>query len=279
MGGLRRKMPVTFWTFVIGTLALAGLPPFSGFYSKDEVLATALQVAPWLFFVGVGVAILTTFYMGRLVLVTFLGEARSDAASHAHESPRAMTWPLLVLAVPSIGLAWFPLGEHIASAFGGHGHGGAHGAPGGSEVGLMPLLGRVFGGMDSAVLGPFNHNTMAATFGLFAALLGGSLAWACYGRAGVDPVPGKLGAWARFMRNRFYLDEVYSGLVIPAHDVVAMLFSWADRWLINGLALRGLHGTFELAGRTLRLVQSGNLQTYSFLFAAGLAIVAWFFLR
>ena len=280
MGGLRKKMPVTFWTFVVGTLALVGFPPFSGFYSKDEVLATALHVAPPLFFVAVGVAILTTFYMGRLVLVAFLGEARSESASHAHESPRAMTWPLLVLAVPSVALAWFPLAEHIGAAFGGHGHGAAHVVTsGGSEVGLMPLLGRVFGGIDAAVLGPFNHNTMAATFGMFAALLGGSLAWACYGRGGSDPLPSRLGGWARLMRNKFYLDEIYSGVVIPVHDVLAMLFSWLDRWLISGLALRGLHGSVELAGRALRLVQSGNLQTYSFLFAAGLAIVAWFFLR
>ena len=143
----------------------------------------------------------------------------------------------------------------------------------------MPLLGRVFGGIDAAVVGPFNHNTMAATFGLFAALLGGSLAWACYGGGGSDPLPSRLGRWARLMRNKFYFDEIYSGLVIPLHDVVGMLFAWADRWLIDGLAVRGLHGTFELAGRALRLVQSGNLQTYSFLFAAGLAVVAWFFLR
>jgi NADH:ubiquinone oxidoreductase subunit 5 (subunit L)/multisubunit Na+/H+ antiporter MnhA subunit len=81
------------------------------------------------------------------------------------------------------------------------------------------------------------------------------------------------------MRRKFYFDEIYSGLVVPLHDVVAAAFSLADRWLLNGLAVRGLHGTFELAGRALRLVQSGNLQTYSFLFAAGLAVVAWFFLR
>ena len=280
MGGLRKRMPVTFWTFVIGTLALAGVPPFSGFYSKDEVLATALHVAPPLFFVAVAVAILTTFYMGRLVLVAFLGDARSEEASHAHESPRAMTLPLLVLAVPSVAVAWFPLGEHIASALGGHGHGGGHGVDAaGSAVGLMPLLGKVFGGIDAAILGPFNHNTMAATFGLFAALLGGSLAWACYGKGGKDPLPGMLGGWARLMRRKFYFDEIYSGLVVPLHDVVASAFSLADRWLLNGLAVRGLHGTFELAGRALRLVQSGNLQTYSFLFAAGLAVVAWFFLR
>jgi NADH-quinone oxidoreductase subunit L len=280
MGGLRTKMPKTFWTFLIGTAALAGLPPFSGFYSKDEVLVTALKVNPILFIVAVLVAILTTFYMCRLVLVAFFGEARSDSASHAHESPGSMTFPLLVLAVPSVAIAWIPLGEFISGAFGGHGHGHAAVAAGEKHaVGLMPLIDNLSTGINEALFGPFNHNALAATMGLFAVLLGSSLAWTLYGKAASDPLPGILGGWARLLKGRFYFDEIYSGVIIPLHDCAAAVTDWADRWLVNGLGIRGLHGSVELVGRALRLVQSGNLQTYTFLFAAGLAVVAWFTLR
>lgn len=280
MGGLRKKMPATFWTFVIGTAALVGLPPFSGFYSKDEVLATALETCPPLFVIAVLVAILTTFYMGRLLLVAFFGEARSEAASHAHESPPSMTWPLLILAVPSVAVAWLPLGDFIGAAFGSHGHGHAVAAAGEAHpIGVGPLMETVFGGLDAAIFGPFNHNALAAAFGIFAALLGGSLALACYGGVDADPLPRRLGFWASLLRGKFYLDEIYSGLVIPLHDLVAALHGWIDRWVVNGLGIRGLHGSFELAGRVLRLVQTGSLQTYAFVFAAGLAVVAWFLLR
>ena len=100
MGGLRKKMPVTFWTFLIGTLALCGVPPFSGFYSKDSILAQALEQKNYpLFVLGAAVAGLTTFYMFRLFYVAFVGKPRTEAAGHAHESPAVMTWPLIVLAV------------------------------------------------------------------------------------------------------------------------------------------------------------------------------------
>src|SRR5438094_6148302 len=103
MGGLRRKMPVTFWTFLAGTLAIAGVPPLSGFYSKDSILAQAADAHHWpLFALGVLVAALTTFYMFRLAFVVFFGSTRSDRAGHAHESPGVMIWPLRILAVFSI---------------------------------------------------------------------------------------------------------------------------------------------------------------------------------
>jgi NADH-quinone oxidoreductase subunit L len=103
MGALRKKMPATYWTFMAGTLALCGMWPFSGFFSKDSILGLALEknhIA--LFVVGVLAALLTTFYMFRLVFVVFFGGERSEAAEHAHESPSVMVWPLRILAVLSI---------------------------------------------------------------------------------------------------------------------------------------------------------------------------------
>src|SRR5208282_3328051 len=103
MGGLCKKMGITFWTFLVGTLALSGVPPFSGFYSKDSILAQALEQKSYLLFaVGVGVAGLTTFYMFRLFYVAFVGKPRTETAGHAHESPAVMTWPLMVLALFSV---------------------------------------------------------------------------------------------------------------------------------------------------------------------------------
>jgi NADH-quinone oxidoreductase subunit L len=100
MGGLRNKMPVTFWTFLIGTLALIACPPFAGFWSKDAILASASENIP-AFLAIAAVTFLTAFYMSRLFVVAFLGEARSDHASHAHESPSVMTIPLILLAIPA----------------------------------------------------------------------------------------------------------------------------------------------------------------------------------
>jgi NADH-quinone oxidoreductase subunit L len=111
MGGLQRKMPITFWTFLIGTLALIACPPFSGFWSKDEILASADQNIPAFLAIAI-VTFLTAFYMSRMFAVAFLGDPRSDHARHAHESPLVMTAPLVILSIPAC-IAGFPF---IASA-------------------------------------------------------------------------------------------------------------------------------------------------------------------
>lgn len=251
MGGLRSKMPLTFWTFLIGTAALAGLPPFSGFYSKDEILVTALETNPIFFGVGVLVTVLTTFYMSRLLLVTFFGAPRSGSSDHAHESPRNMTWPLVTLAIPSIAIAWLPLGDFLTSHFvpGFHAHGG------------------------DILFGPFNHNPIAAFFGFGAALFGFSIAFSLYWNAAKDPLPVKLGTLARAMKNRFYFDEIYEALFVPVHNLLAHVADWVDRWLIAGLLVRGITGATDLAGRTLRMFQTGSIQTYAFLFTMGVVLI------
>lgn len=251
MGGLRAKMPVTFWTFLIGTAALAGLPPFSGFYSKDEILAVALETNPILFGVGVLVTVLTTFYMSRLLLVTFFGPARSESADHAHESPGSMKWPLVALAIPSVAVAWLPLGEFLSGHFDPAHH--AHG-------------GDIF-------FGPFNHNPVAAFFGFGAALFGFSIAFSLYWKAAKDPLPATLGTLSRAMRNRFYLDELYETVFIPLHNLASHVADWIDRWLIAGLLVRGLTGATDVAGRALRLAQTGSIQAYAFLFTVGVLLV------
>jgi NADH-quinone oxidoreductase subunit L len=260
MGGLKRRMPITFWTFLLATLALCGVPPLSGFYSKDEILAAGWEHNKALFIVAALVAVLTTFYMFRLVFVAFLGKERSDSAHHAHESPRVMTWPLLALCVASvIGAFW----------------------------GIKPLFEQQFSRGEAAatehaatwaaeIFGPFQHAPAPAATGLVAVALGLLAAFTHYAKAKDDPLPDKLGAVARWMRNRFYFDELYEATVIKLHDFIAAVADWIDRWLVAGFAVRGAHGTTELMGRALRLFQTGNLQTYAFLFAIGVALVLWF---
>jgi NADH-quinone oxidoreductase subunit L len=259
MGGLRKKLPVTFWTFVAGTLALCGLPPFSGFYSKDSILAQAAEHNLGLLIVGVVVAALTPFYMFRLLCVAFLGSPKSDAAGHAKESPQGMLWPLRILATLSIIGGFIGIEQLYARQF------PQHVEP---EATFLQTL-----------IGPFVHAPVPAFSGLAAALLGLVAAWALYAKAAEDPLPARLGALSRWMRNRFYFDELYEATLIPLHDFLAAIAGWFDRWIIAGLAVRGTHGTIELVGRALRLLQTGNVQTYAFLFAMGVALVLYLVLK
>ncbi len=260
MGGLKHKMPTTFWTFMVGTLALSGLPPFSGFYSKDSILGQAAQHHFVLFLIGVAVAALTPFYMMRLVCVAFFGRPRGEGAEHAHESPPVMTWPLRILAVPAAIAGWLGIEQLYARQFPAE-----HIAPAGSFL--------------QRLAGPFMESPAAAAGGLVAVLIGLSAGWMIYSKAATDPLPEKLGALSRWLRNRLYFDELYEATVIRLHDFIAAVADFIDRWIIGGLGVRGLQGTTELVGRALRMVQTGSLQTYAFLFALGVAFVLYFALR
>jgi NADH-quinone oxidoreductase subunit L len=259
MGGLRKRMPVTFWTMLAGTLALAGVPPFSGFYSKDEILAAAAHGSMALFVLGVLVAALTTFYMLRLVLVAFFGPARSSAAEHVHESPAVLTVPLVLLAVPTVLSGFWGIGDLYGTQF------------------AIPETQAVHGWAHQ-LFAPFTHAPLAASSGLAAVIMGGLLAWALYGRAKSDPLPGLLGGLTQAMRQRFYFDELYDRLIAATQEALAKLANAVDRWIIAGLLVRGAQSGTELVGRALRLVQTGNLQTYAFFFAIGVALVLYFML-
>jgi NADH-quinone oxidoreductase subunit L len=191
----------------------------------------------------VGVALLTTFYMLRLVLVAFLGAPKSEEAGHARESSNVLTVPLVALAVPSALAGFF---------------------------GIAQIYGKQLGEAHT------DHAVLAMAASLGAVLFGGAFAVSLYWKAAKDPLPEMLGALARTMRNRFYFDEFYEATVIKMHDAIAAIADWFDQWIIAGLIVRGTHGTTELLGRALRLAQSGNLQTYAFLFVLGVALVLWF---
>ncbi len=187
---------------------------------------------------------------------------RSEEAGHAHESPRIMIWPLRILAVFSVIGGIIGIENVFERQF------GAENA--GEATGVMQQL-----------LEPFNASPTASLFGLFAVMAGFAMAYGCYRRRLVDPLPEKLGWLSRAMQNRFYFDELYERILIPCtQEAAAKLAAWIDRWIIGGLAVRGSQGTTELIGRALRLLQNGSIQTYAFMLVAGVALVLyWVLLR
>ena len=261
MGALRKKMPVTFWTFLVGTLALCGVPPFSGFYSKDAILAQAWHAHNYpLFVIAVSVAVLTAFYMFRLFFVVWVGDVRSAEAGHAHESPGVMIWPLRALAVLALFGGVLGINEIFAAQFSAAEHAEA------SEHGLTLL---------QRIAEPFTNAPVAAGIGIIATLIGFLTARGLYATAKSDPLTSKLGWMSRAMANRFYFDEIYEATVIRIHDLAGTISNWIDSWIIEGLCIGVVRGGTDLTGRALRLVQTGNLQTYAFLFVLGVAVVLW----
>jgi NADH-quinone oxidoreductase subunit L len=128
-------------------------------------------------------------------------------------------------------------------------------------------------GLLEALLAPFGHSPLAAATSLFAVVLGFSLAYTVYRGATTDPLAERLGFLSRAMRKKFYFDEIYDLVIRATHETLARLADFIDRALIEGFAVRGASGMTDVFGRALRLLQTGNLQTYTFLFAAGVAVV------
>jgi NADH-quinone oxidoreductase subunit L len=260
MGNLRKKMPITFWTFFVGALALSGVPPFSGFYSKDSIFAQALSQQSFggyvLFGVAVLVAALTAFYTFRLFFVVFFGWEKSDAASHAHESPPVMTFPLLALA----------LFAAIGGFIGVWNIYGAEFIPGNETISIAQQMLEPLKN-----IGPMLCGLAAAAAGIF-------LAFSLYKNAASDPLPAKLGGLATAMKNKFYFDELYEATFIRLHDSIAAVMDFIDRWILEGFCIGLVRGGTDLTGRALRLVQTGSLQTYAFLFVLGVALLLYFVL-
>lgn len=253
MGGLRKYLPVTFLTFLIGTLAISGIPPFAGFFSKDEILAHAFMNSKVVWILAVGASLLTAFYMFRLFFLTFSGTNRAsvEVQQHLHESPRTMTVPLIVLAVLSA-IGGF---MGIPAVFG-----GTHA--------LNNFLAPVFAA--SAQIRPahdhLSHETewmlMGVIVGLTAALI--FVAWSIYGKKQTVPAPEgtPLPTTHRLVYNKYYIDELYEKIIIrPLFFLSRVLDTVIERLMIDGI----VNGTGRLvtwSGKTLRLIQNGNTAFY-----------------
>ena len=264
MGGLRKKLPITFITMMIATFAISGLPPFSGFFSKDEILAHAFQYSPILWGVGVLTAFLTAFYMFRMMFLTFFGKYRSKhhAESHVHESPVTMTAPLVILA--------------ILSAIG-----GAINIPhifGGNEWLAHWLSGA---GIAQHELN-LDHNTEYLLMGtsVLVAVIALLYAYSRYVKGARIPVLDSENrpALAKVSYNKFYFDEIYDFIITKPLDGLSKFFYRViDNKLIDGI-VNGLGWSTNEASKGIRLIQSGNIGFYIFMMVFGIvALLAYTF--
>ncbi|MGC6464639.1 MAG: NADH-quinone oxidoreductase subunit L [Akkermansiaceae bacterium] len=239
MGGLKDKMPITFWTFALGTLALVGFPGTAGFWSKEQILEAALHHNKTLFAIAGIVATLTTFYMCRLFFIAFLGKNRSENAEHAKEVGPLMFAPLVILAVLAI-LSGYPF-------FAGD---------------VSPLYEKV----DFHV-GPAFWVSVAAL------VIGGGCAFVFYSKAESDPLADN--GLAKIFRNKFYFDELYAKIVRYAQDTVAAVVHFIDELFIGGLIVGGFSRATGGIGRLFGRLQSGNLQGYAILFGLGVILLIY----
>lgn len=251
MGGLSKKMPITFLTMTIGVLAIAGLPFLSGFYSKDSILHLAQEKNSIVFGILVFTAVLTSFYMVRMWRITFFGEARSDEAKQAHEGGFTMTLPLIVLAVLSI------VGGYTDH----HGHG------------------LIYGGAFAEVWSNIPHATGASVFIMSLAILGigAGLAFALYKPGTSDGLATKVpAAFIGLTALKESFDKAYNYYVTKLQDRFAMLLNFLEQILLAGLIIRGLAGVVGLFGLGARALHVGSLHAYVYWFLLG-AVMLWGF--
>ncbi|BBH23868.1 NADH-quinone oxidoreductase subunit L [Paenibacillus baekrokdamisoli] len=244
MGGLGSKMRITAWTFGIGSLALSGIPPFSGFWSKDTILTTALYDKPALFVVGVVAAFFTAFYMSRLFFLVFTGKPKGE--QKVHESPLTMTIPLIVLAVLAIGSgfiqtpwnntlgSWLTDGTEVE-------HGSA---------GLVMVI--------SAAVG----------------LLGIYLGWLVFvkGTISRDAVSSRAPWLVRLLERKYYIDELYQIIFIKPLRGIGLLLNGIDHYVVDGI-VRLTSGSIVLLGKGGTRLQNGQVQTYGLITLFGLIIL------
>jgi NADH-quinone oxidoreductase subunit L len=260
MGGLRRAMPVTFWTALIGWLAISGVPPFAGFFSKDQILTEAyLHGYGQIWIVGLVVAILTAFYMSRWFFLIFLGAPRFGDEVHPHESPRSMTIPLIVLAALSAvgGLLLNPI------------HNGPFYRTLEPAVGDITDIGyEPFGSLTEPILIPL---------AILAAAVGIGVAYLFYVRRDVsigelaEPIRGPV---AELEEHAFYVDAAYESIFVRFGGMLARGLAWFDANVVDGM-VRGAGALAVVIGRSSRGVQTGLVRSYVAAFLAGaLAIVA-----
>src|SRR5438093_661738 len=258
MGGLWKKIPITAWTFLIATIAIAGFPPLSGFFSKDEILASALanpyfpDLGVWIWAIGTVAALFTAFYMFRLFFLTFGGSFRGtqEQQHHIHESPWTMTVPLVVLAAGSIlggALTVNHFLEHWLE-------------------------------LPTFEVSPARA-WLAMIASTIAAILGTWFAYALFGRRGLaadERFERRAPAVARTLENKYYVDEFYDeALVTPLERFSRFLWRGIDALIDGILALGGY--VVAAVGDLLRFLQTGNVRNYALMFFVGVIVFIWIF--
>lgn len=259
MGGLRGKIKITFITMLLGTIAISGLPPFSGFFSKDEILAHVYEHSKVLWLVGMIASMLTAFYMFRLLFLTFYGKFRGTHAQehHLHESPFSMTFPLMVLASLSV-------------------LGGLLGLP---EFWHMPNW--MHHNLDSVILRKnpslLSHDTEWMLMGLAVAAAVAVIyfTYLLYMKNKVLPVEKEeqMRPWQRLIYNKYFVDELYDAIIRKPLDFLASAFhNFLDTQLIDGI-VNGTGTLVKSIGSAVRLIQTGNIGFYIMSMTMGVVFI------
>ncbi len=254
MGGLKDKLPVTYWTFLIGALALSGFPLTAGYFSKDELLLAAWMssgLGKVLAVLGLLTALMTAFYSFRLVFVTFWGVSRVDPhhVKHVHEPSKAMTFPLLILAVLSILAGYIGIPEFLAPAFPASGSGGGH-HEGSAAMGIMVTA------------------TLMGLLGITGAY------WVYVKSPGLpDRLASQWRSLYQFSLNKWFVDEAYDRTVVmPTLNLADRLWKRVDIAVIDG-AVNGVARAVAWGGWVTRRLQSGQAQNYALAMTVGAAVI------
>ena len=263
MGGLKSKMPITFITFMLGTIAIAGIPPFAGFFSKDEILASLYHHDPVMWSLAILGSALTSFYMFRVFILTFFGEFRGTEkqAHHLHESPITMTLPLIILAVFSVGGGLINL-PHFA---------------GGNEFlahWLAPLL------PEAGEAGEVNFLSLEGGAPLLAAFLPAFLAIYLFGmQKSVPSEDGEISGIQKVIYNKFYIDELYDMLFVKPIAFLSNFFFQVIDFLVIDLFVEGLGRFVKYASSEFRRAQTGNVGIYLFCMVAAIVVILFVSLK
>jgi NADH-quinone oxidoreductase subunit L len=257
MGGLGKKLPVTKVTMLLACIAIAGIPPFSGFFSKDEILSAAFESSPVYYCVGVFTALLTAFYMFRLYATTFMGSFRGtdQQAHHLHESPAAMTIPLVVLALLSVVAGFLGIPAVIAP--------NAHW--------LGNFLAPVFGESASSAVAEVSKGKEWVLIGVsvLLALIGTFVAVARFSKR---PELGEPKGFAKVLANKWYVDEFYHAVVVRPLGLFAQFLVFFDKHIIDGI-VNAVGSLVQYGSRQLRLLQSGQVGGYVLLMVLGILVL------
>jgi NADH-quinone oxidoreductase subunit L len=263
MGGLKSKMPITFITFMLGTIAIAGIPPFAGFFSKDEILASLYHHDPVMWGLAILGSALTSFYMFRVFILTFYGEFRGTEkqAHHLHESPITMTLPLIILAVFSVGGGLINL-PHFA---------------GGNEFlahWLAPLL------PEAGEAGEVNFLSLEGGAPLLAAFLPAFLAIYVFGmQKSVPSEDAEISGIQKVIYHKFYIDELYDMLFVKPIAFLSNFFFQVIDFLVIDLFVEGLGRFVKYASSEFRRAQTGNVGIYLFCMVAAIVVILFVSLK
>jgi NADH-quinone oxidoreductase subunit L len=275
MGALKKHLPHTHLTMLIGSLAISGIPFFSGFFSKDEILYSTIALPggfSYLFFIGVLTAILTAFYTGRMMSLTFYGEKRytHDVEHHLHESPALMTFPLYVLAFLAA-LGGFLGVPHLLGDYLGHmPHYLSHWLEGVVPAKHLPLVGIKLQLHEGVVMA-------GSSFLAIISFLSGVSLFKKY--FFIKDIYSAFNPFEKVLSNKYYVDELYSLIVVkPVKKMSEFSSGIIDKYIFDG-AVNGLGGQVKKLGSGLRSLQTGDLQTYALMMLMGLLIVFFFIFK